>query len=328
MDLFARLRGGRSGQTAAGDSATPEVRVSTARIQSSIPGAAVSELTTSQQRYGLWRKSQPFAPELLLPHIDRRIEREWPTFMARASGAAHRASEAIHAQVGELGPWFVPFRIDADSYTMDIETGLGREAAARILFRRELITGTVAALLGNELRDVTVLDIGCNCGFFSLDIADRGAKHVDGIDLRHENVAQARFLAEHYGVENVAFSVSDADAIQSDQQWDVVLNLGVLYHVVNPLQFIRQTYELCRKFAIIDTVCHTEPISAYLLFGNKDVDKPAEGRETWEFHPTYRGAIETIRYAGFSEVIELLGEADPPHPFYANGTRRCFLAIK
>ena len=35
-------------------------------------------------------------------------------------------------------------------------------------------------------------------------------------------------------------------------QFDVVLNLGLLYHVVNPLQVIRRTYELCREFAIID----------------------------------------------------------------------------
>ena len=58
------------------------------------------------------------------------------------------------------------------------------------------------------------------------------------------------------------------------------------------------------------------------------VGEPAEGRETWELHPTYRGANDTIRYAGFSEVIEILGEADPPHLAYLNGSRRCFLAVK
>jgi hypothetical protein len=58
------------------------------------------------------------------------------------------------------------------------------------------------------------------------------------------------------------------------------------------------------------------------------VTRPAEGRETIEFHPTYRGAIQTIRAAGFSQVIEIVGTSKQPHDLYARGVRRCFLAIK
>ena len=46
-------------------------------------------------------------------------------------------------------------------------------------------------------------------------------------------------------------------------------------------------------------------------------------------HPTYRGAIETITYAGFREVIEIVGTGKKAvHPLYSAGQRRCFLAIK
>jgi hypothetical protein len=91
---------------------------------------------------------------------------------------------------------------------------------------------------------------------------------------------------------------------------------------------MRQTYALCRRFAIIDTLCREEAMSAYVLLGGKDVSKPTEGREHIEFHPTYRGAIDTIRYAGFSEVLEIVGTANPPHDLYEKGSRRCFLAVK
>jgi hypothetical protein len=90
--------------------------------------------------------------------------------------------------------------------------------------------------------------------------------------------------------------------------------LGVVYHVVNPLPFIHQTYELCNRFAIIDTVCHREPVSGYFIFGDKDVGQYTEGRESYELHPTYRGVIDTIRYAGFREVFEVVGDAERPHP--------------
>jgi SAM-dependent methyltransferase len=302
--------------------------VSTDRMSSSLVRGELSDETTSQERYMAWRFGKDFPAEYLLPHITRDIKREAPRFMDDPKGNLELPLSALRDRVREHNPWFLPFRMRDDFYTMDMTSPLANDAADRVQFRSELIVGTVERLLGDDIGDTTVLDIGCNDGFFSLDMAYRGAKHVDGIDLRPKNIAKARFLAEHYGIDNVQFDASDADAFEPGRQWDVVLNLGVLYHVVNPLQFIRQTYRLCRRFAIIDTIVHHEPISGYVLFGDKNIYKPAEGREAWEFHPTYRGAIDTIRYAGFSEVIEILGDADPPHDYYAAGGRRCFLAIK
>ena len=107
-----------------------------------------------------------------------------------------------------------------------------------------------------------------------------------------------------------------------------MLNLGVMYHMTDPFGLVRRTFELCREFAIIDTVCHREPIAAFLLRSDKNVNSSTEGREVIEFHPTYRGAIETIRSVGFSEVIEIVGTAKEPHDLYTRGVRRCFLAIK
>jgi hypothetical protein len=98
--------------------------------------------------------------------------------------------------------------------------------------------------------------------------------------------------------------------------------------VLNPFEFIRRTYELCRSFAVIDTVCHTEPVSGYFVMGDKDVSVSAEGRESYELHPTYRAVIDTIRHAGFREIFEVVGRSDIPHDLYATGSRRCFLAIR
>jgi SAM-dependent methyltransferase len=197
------------------------------------------------------------------------------------------------------------------------------------LFRRDLIAGTLADLLGDELGGSTVLDIGCNCGYFSLEMADRGARSVRGVDLRPGNIAQAEFLADHFGVtDNVRFAVSDSRELEGVEEFDIVLNLGLLYHVTEPFELVRQTYELCRRVAVIDTSCALEPFAGFVIVGDRDVEHPVEGRAAVELHPTYRGAIETIRAAGFSEVVELVGVAAQPHPRYESGIRRCFLAFK
>jgi SAM-dependent methyltransferase len=286
---------------------------------------------TWHERFSLWMK-EPWRPlrrpEYLLPRLVREIRREWPSFMIEPKDLLGRSRRALEDEVRRLGPWSAPFELAHGVTTMPDRDLIRMVAGSRLKFRRDLITGTVAELVGDSLSRTSVLDIGCNSGFFSLDVAARGARHVDGVDLRSRNIAQARFLADHYGIDNVSFSVGDAADMKPGQQWDAVLNLGVLYHVTEPVQLLRRTYELCRDFAVIDTNCHLEPVSGFFVVAEKDVERPAEGREPMEFLPTYRAAIDAIRYVGFSQVLEVVGKADRPHKSYASGHRRCFLAIK
>jgi SAM-dependent methyltransferase len=297
-------------------------------IVSALPDAPLGS-STSQQRLHAWQGTDRTKPmrEFLLPRIVRQIDREWPAYTVEPPGHADLSRDELVARVRDLDPWQVPFPLAQKVATIDDEMRFAI-AGNRLLFRRDLIVGTVAELLGDDLAHSTVLDIGCQCGFFSLDLAARGARRVDAVDLRPANIAQARFLTEHYGVDNVSFTVADAASWTSDEQWDVVLNLGVLYHVTQPLELIRQTYDRCRRVAVIDTVCHREPVSAYLMLGERDVDKADEGSSQWELHPTYRAVIDTIEAAGFTAILEVVGIADPRHEWYDGGQRRCFLAFK
>lgn len=295
-------------------------------VSSALPDADLT--ASSNDRFNAWRTSldqRQLMPEYLLPRIVRPIERQWPPFTDQRGGV-ELTPDALKKQIEALGPWLLPFPLDHGLMTrQDFGWRITRD---RLLFRHALITDTVASVLGTELSDSAVLDIGCSSGFFSLDIAALGAKQVDGVDLRPENVARAQFLAEYYGVDNVTFGVSDADRLGSNRQWDVVLNLGLLYHVTNPMHLLQQTFDLCRRFAVIDTTCHRQPFSGYVLIGDRDVRIPTEGRDHFELHPTYRGVVDSLLYTGFSDVFEIVGSAEPPHPVYASGSRRCFVAIK
>jgi SAM-dependent methyltransferase len=303
------------------------VRVDTTEIVAFFRKGGLHE-RTSQNRALKWHRGQATPVEYLVPRMFRSITSEWPGYMREQRGHGDLSPEQLRERVLALDPWMVPFRLGGGVSTIDLDSRAGRQNAQNYLFRRNLITETVVEVLGDDLASSSVLDIGCNSGFFSTELAARGAQHVDGVDLRPENIARANFVKEHFGVTNVDFAVSDADDLTTGRQWDVVLNLGLLYHVLNPLQLMRRTYELCRRFAIIDTVVHREPVSAFFFVGDKNVEDPTEGREDWELHPTYRAAIESIMYAGFSEIVEIVGRGGPDHPLYGDGRRRCFLAIK
>jgi tRNA (mo5U34)-methyltransferase len=46
-----------------------------------------------------------------------------------------------------------------------------------------------------------VLDIGCNAGFYSIEMKRRGAERVFGVDSAPDYIAQARFAAEMCAVD-------------------------------------------------------------------------------------------------------------------------------
>lgn len=86
-----------------------------------------------------------------------------------------------------------------------------------------------------DLTGKSVLDIGCNGGFYSMEMKRRGAARVLGIDWDEAYLAQARFAAEVMGhdIEFARLSVYDVAALQ--ERFDLVVFMGVLYHLRHPL---------------------------------------------------------------------------------------------
>lgn len=90
--------------------------------------------------------------------------------------------------------------------------------------------------LPSRLDGWTALDIGCNAGFYSFELARRGAD-VTAIDSNPHYLEQARWAAPQYGLEHkIEFRQQQVyDLARDNQRYDLVLFLGVLYHLRYPL---------------------------------------------------------------------------------------------
>jgi tRNA (mo5U34)-methyltransferase len=87
-----------------------------------------------------------------------------------------------------------------------------------------------------DLTGKSVLDIGCNAGFYSIEMKKRGAARVVGIDSDDVYLNQARFAAEVSGQRDIEFRKLDVYEVgQLGEKFDVVLFMGVLYHLRHPL---------------------------------------------------------------------------------------------
>lgn len=150
----------------------------------------------------------------------------------------------IRRQAAALGPWF--HNIDLGGVATAPEHFLGDYPAVK--WRR------FAHALPADLRGRTVLDIGCNGGFYSIEMKRRGAARVLGIDHDEGYLRQARFAAEIVGLDIEFAPLSVYDVASLGERFDVVLFLGVLYHLRHPLLAL----DLIREHVVRDLfVCQS-----------------------------------------------------------------------
>src|SRR3954467_3920715 len=139
--------------------------------------------------------------------------------------AAALSSNEIKRQVEALGPWF--HNLDLNGVRTAPEHFLGDYPTVK--------WSRFANAIPGDLSGCSVLDIGCNAGFYAMQMKRRGAERVVGIDTVDEYLAQARFAAGVNGLE-IEFrklSVYDVGALR--ERFDLVVFMGVLYHLRHPL---------------------------------------------------------------------------------------------
>lgn len=131
----------------------------------------------------------------------------------------------MRQRVSALGPWF--HNIDLHGVQTAPDHFLGDYPNVKWKH--------IARALPEDLDGASVLDIGCNAGFYSVAMKQRGAGRVLGIDAAPEYLAQARLVAETLRLEIEFEHRSVYDIDQIDGEFDYVLFMGLFYHLRYPL---------------------------------------------------------------------------------------------
>jgi tRNA (mo5U34)-methyltransferase len=143
----------------------------------------------------------------------------------RLRAEALRAA-SLRERAEALGPWFHNIEIAPGVFT----------APGHFLGDYPMVKWrTFADAVPHDLTGRSVLDIGCNAGFYAVEMKRRGAARVLGIDEDERYLAQARFVAEALGAEIEFRNLSVYDVGALGERFDVVLFMGVLYHLRHPL---------------------------------------------------------------------------------------------
>jgi tRNA (mo5U34)-methyltransferase len=206
----------------------------------------------------------------------------------------------IERRIHELGRWF--HNIDLAGVQTAPEHFLGDYP--RIKWQR------FARAIPADLRNKTVLDIGCNAGFYSIEMKRRGARRVLGIDSDPAYLAQAHFAAEvcEVDIEFQELSVYDIGSLA--EKFDVVLFMGVLYHLRHPLLALDLIHEHVTKDLFI---------FQSMQRGSDDIEPVAEDHHFWETEMFDRPGFPRLHF------IEKKYAADPTNWWIPN--RACSEAM-
>lgn len=138
------------------------------------------------------------------------------------------ADDGLAQRIAALGPWFHNLRIAG------IETAPDHPLGDYPAFKWR----GFAHVLPDDLGGASVLDIGCNAGFYSLEMARRGAGQVVAIDSDPRYLQQARLAAEMAGEVGRRIHFQQLNVYQVGQlrqRFDLVIFMGVFYHLRHPL---------------------------------------------------------------------------------------------
>jgi tRNA (mo5U34)-methyltransferase len=145
--------------------------------------------------------------------------------------------DVLKEDIAALGPWFHNLRLRGVQTAP--EHFLGDYPEIKFAQFREAIP--------TDLSGKTVLDIGCNAGFYSLEMKRRGAAEVIGIDTDEHYLRQARFAAEIEEVDVEFRRMAVWDVAELGQRFDLVIFMGVLYHLRHPLLALDLIHEHVAK---------------------------------------------------------------------------------
>lgn len=223
--------------------------------------------------------------------------------------------------------WFYSYDLPDGSST---PTYHGTDIQAIHDTRWQMLQSCLDERLGSAVDGLSAIDLASHQGWFAYQMANKGFSRVLGIDARESHVSDSTLIRDIYGLENLSFEQADVHEQVAGQrgQFDVVLMLGLLYHLENPVGALRTCRELCKNICLIETQI-VPGMNGYVDYGSYQYVRPLKGSfgiidETEETHgpeasitgvclvPSLDALLWLLRKVGFSDVAVL----PPPENAY------------
>jgi tRNA (mo5U34)-methyltransferase len=157
-----------------------------------------------------------------------------------------RSHQRLEHEIAALAPWF---------HNLHLPDGIETAPAHFLGDFPRYKWQALAPHLPARLDGWTALDIGCNAGYYSFELAQRGAR-VTGIDVDPHYLRQAEWASRQLGFEDrIEFREMQVyDLAAEDETYDLVLFMGVFYHLRYPLLGLDIVARRTRRMMVFQTL--------------------------------------------------------------------------
>jgi tRNA (mo5U34)-methyltransferase len=151
----------------------------------------------------------------------------------------HKTAQQIQEEVRSLGWWYQCFELPGG-----VMTSPGHPPAYDPGTRWKFLEPFIPA----DLTGKTVLDVGGNAGYFSVQMMRRGAQSCTLIEPFEEFSAQAKYVAESFGYDiDVVSEDIHTWCLTTESRFDYVIFLGLFYHLKYPGIVLDRLAEMTRE---------------------------------------------------------------------------------
>lgn len=171
------------------------------------------------------------------------------------------------------------------------------------------------------LSGKSVIDVGCGIGRFSEMLTEMGAD-VFCVDGRAENIEK---LKEEYPLQKCAVCDVESDEILAHGMFDVVFCYGLLYHLMDPMGFIKNASKMCKELMFIET-CITDAIDPVVRLVAEDQKNVTQALQPYGCRPSSSYVIVSLKKSGFKYVYR--PTSLPLHPQFEYKLKNDYSYIK
>lgn len=236
--------------------------------------------------------------------------------------------EEIKSKIDSYPRWHYQFNLKGNLTPVFKSGHVNRHFERENYFIRPVVD-----LFGGTLKGKRVLDLGCNAGYWSKCVLDHGCDFVLGVDGREMHIDQANFVFEVNEFDKSRYKFKQGNIyeydFQEDGPFDIVLCLGLFYHISKPMELLEIITRVNKDILIIDTGLSWKT-GEFLEVRHDNLDEPRDAFDyELVFYPTKKAMLEMMRQFNYSAIMlkprfrDYTGSLD-----YRRGSRRAFLGSR
>jgi len=174
--------------------------------------------------------------------------------------------------------------------------------------RQFMLIDILQKLMGNDYKEATAYDFGCNDGMKTFYFKKSGVKHAIGFEYREDCVERANYINEisdsgckfiHYPI-----SADSPEYAANLEPAEIVASFGILHHIIEHRQHIECLFRVTKQVLVLHTA-FTDKKHMNEIFSEENTENSFKSVTGERALTTKQEIVNMLYDVGFSYVLDI-----------------------